>query len=159
MLALPVMHCAWILLDRIEPKAKVAQKSLREFQICQRFRQMTTKTLINGHLKRYYEFGAYRLDPAKRRLLRAGEVLPLPPKAFDLLLVLVEHQGQVIDKEDLLQAVWPDTVVEEANLSVSISVLRKTLGEAPNERQYIETLPRRGYRFIPSVTPVSGAPP
>src|SRR5438132_14387614 len=102
-------------------------------------------------IKHFYEFGAFSLDPTERLLLRAGEPVPLLPKVFDILLVLVRHQGQVLEKDALLKQVWPDTFVEEANLSVHISALRKALGEGPNEHQYIETLPRRGYRFVAPV--------
>jgi Tol biopolymer transport system component/DNA-binding winged helix-turn-helix (wHTH) protein len=105
-------------------------------------------------LLQQYEFGPFRLDPAERRLLRAGEPIPLAPKVFDLLLVFVRRPGQILEKEELLSAVWPDTIVEENNLSVNISTLRKALGEGPNEHTYIETLPRRGYRFVASVREV-----
>jgi Tol biopolymer transport system component/DNA-binding winged helix-turn-helix (wHTH) protein len=98
-----------------------------------------------------YEFGPFRLDPAERRLLREGETVSLSPKVFDLLLVLVRRNGAILEKEELLSAVWPDTIVEENNLSVNISALRKALGEGPNEHTYIETLPRRGYRFVAPV--------
>src|SRR5262245_20611851 len=98
-----------------------------------------------------YEFGPFRLDPAERRLLREGEPVSLSPKVFDLLLVLVRRQGQILEKEDLLSAVWPDTIVEENNLSVNISSMRKALCEGSNEHTYIETLPRRGYRFVATV--------
>src|SRR5262245_7785248 len=105
---------------------------------------------MNPILKQY-EFGPFRLDPAERRLLREGETVSLSPKVFDLLLVLVRRNGAILDKEELLSAVWPDTIVEENNLSVNISALRKALGEGPNEHTYIETLPRRGYRFVAPV--------
>src|SRR5262245_48853218 len=109
---------------------------------------------MNPILKQY-EFGPFRLDPSERRLLREGEQVPLSPKVFDLLLVLVRRHGAILEKEELLSAVWPDTIVEENNLSVNISALRKALGEVSNEHTYIETLPRRGYRFIAPVREVS----
>jgi Tol biopolymer transport system component/DNA-binding winged helix-turn-helix (wHTH) protein len=109
---------------------------------------------MNPILKQY-EFGPFRLDPSERRLLREGEQVPLSPKVFDLLLVLVRRHGAILEKEDLLSAVWPDTIVEENNLSVNISALRKALGEVSNEHTYIETLPRRGYRFVAPVREVS----
>ena len=102
-----------------------------------------------------YEFGPFRLDLAERRLLREGVPVPLSPKVFDLLLVLVRRHGEILEKEELLSAVWPDTIVEENNLSVNISALRKALGEGPNEHTYIETLPRRGYRFVAHVREVT----
>ena len=117
---------------------------------------------MNPIFLKQYEFGPFRLDSAERRLLREGEPVPLSPKVFDLLIVLVRRPGQILEKEELLRAVWPDTIVEENNLSVNISALRKALGEGPNEHTYIETLPRRGYRFIASVrelTDQDGEPP
>ena len=95
-----------------------------------------------------YAFGPFLLDTRERRLLRDGEVVPLTLKAFDLLQVLVENQGHLLQKEELLRRVWPDAVVEENNLTVTISALRKALDEGPTDRQYIETVPRRGYRFV-----------
>ena len=81
-------------------------------------------------------------------LLRSGEILPLTPKVFDLLALLVERSGHLIEREELLTAVWADSFVEEANLTVSISALRKALGEQADGRQYVETVPKRGYRFV-----------
>lgn len=98
-----------------------------------------------------YEFGPYRLALEERRLYREGEVVLLPPKEFDLLLLLVRNSGQILDRESLLKALWPNTVVEEANLNVHISALRKALAESSSEPRYIETLPRRGYRFVAPV--------
>ena len=92
-----------------------------------------------------YEFGPYRLDSSKRLLIRDGRHLAVPPKTFDLLLLLVEGRGRVFTKKELMGALWPDTFVEEANLSFQISALRKVLGE--NGTDWIETLPRYGYRF------------
>ena len=99
-----------------------------------------------------YEFESFRLDVAERLLLRDGDVVPLQPKVFDLLLALVEHQGRLLEKDELMKLVWPDTVVEEANLANNISILRKTLGE--NGQQFIETVPKRGYRFVAQVREV-----
>jgi DNA-binding winged helix-turn-helix (wHTH) protein/Flp pilus assembly protein TadD len=105
----------------------------------------------------FYEFGPFRLDLAERVLLRDGRPLTLTPKAFDLLLALVERRGHVIEKDELMAAVWPDTAVEESNLTHHISVLRKALGESAGERAYIETVPRRGYRFLAEVRAGNGA--
>src|SRR6185295_19472298 len=96
---------------------------------------------------RFYEFGPFRVDTAKRVLLREGEPVSLSPKAFDTLIVLVQHAGEVVEKPQLMDLLWPDSSVEEANLPLNISALRKALGETPNERGYITTIPGRGYRF------------
>lgn len=98
-----------------------------------------------------YEFGPFRLDAAERLLSRDGEAVPLSPKAFDLLLALVERQGRLLEKTELMKLVWPDTFVEEANLSYTISMIRKALGEGAATQQFIETVPKHGYRFIAEV--------
>ena len=100
-----------------------------------------------------YEFGDFRLD-ASRRLLtgRDGRAVPLTPKPFDTLLYLVQHSGTVLDKDELMGAVWPDTVVEENNLSQSISALRRALGEKPGQHHYVVTVPGRGFRFVAAVS-------
>jgi TolB-like protein/DNA-binding winged helix-turn-helix (wHTH) protein/Tfp pilus assembly protein PilF len=98
-----------------------------------------------------YEFGSFRLDRSARVLLTGGQVVPLTPKVLDLLLVLVENNGQVVAKDDLLKAVWPDTFVEESNLTSNMSILRKQLGVPPDGGEYIETIPKRGYRFTVKV--------
>ena len=95
-----------------------------------------------------YEFGRFRLKVAERTLLREGELVPLTPKVFDILVTLVEHGGQVVPKDDLMKRVWPNTFVEEGNLTQNISLLRKALGETAGGVQFIETVPRRGYRFV-----------
>jgi DNA-binding winged helix-turn-helix (wHTH) protein/TolB-like protein/Flp pilus assembly protein TadD len=109
-----------------------------------------------------YAFGPFLLDIRERRLLRDGKVVPLTLKAFDLLQVLVENQGHLLQKDELLRRVWPDAAVEENNLTVTISALRKALDEGPTDRLYIETVPRRGYRFVADFTagpaPVPQAP-
>jgi DNA-binding winged helix-turn-helix (wHTH) protein len=102
-------------------------------------------------LKELYEFGPFRVDPEKEILLRAGEPIPLTPKTFQILLVLVRHSQEVVTKDDLMKAVWPDTFVEEANLSRNIFMLRKALGENPQDHQYILTVPGRGYRLAENV--------
>lgn len=101
---------------------------------------------------RSYEFGRFRVNVAERVLLRDGEIVPLTPKVFDILLTLVENRGQVVSKEELMKRVWPDTFVEEGNLTQNISLLRKALGESPGGVQFIETVPRRGYRFVAAIS-------
>src|SRR5258705_2656357 len=98
-----------------------------------------------------YEFGPFLLIPEERQLLRDNQPVGLTPKCFDLLVVLVENSGHLIEKSELLTRIWTDSFVEEANLSVNMSALRRALREDPNEHQYIETVPRRGYRFVASV--------
>ena len=89
-----------------------------------------------------YEFGEFRLDTRERLLLRHGQPISLTPKTFETLLALVQNSGHVIEKEELLKEVWPDTVVEEANLSRNIWILRKALGGSNGQNHYIETVPR-----------------
>ena len=101
--------------------------------------------------KHLYEFGEFRLDTAERLLLRNGEPVSLPPKVFDTLVVLVQHGGHLLAKEQLMKELWPDAFVEDVNLSVNISVLRKTLGEGHRGESFIETVPKRGYRFTSQV--------
>jgi TolB-like protein/DNA-binding winged helix-turn-helix (wHTH) protein/lipoprotein NlpI len=98
-----------------------------------------------------YEFGPFSLDPAKRIILRHGEPLSLTPKVFDTLSFLVRNHGRLLTKEELLKEVWPDTFVEEGNLAVNVSTLRKMLGEGPQDGRYIVTVPGQGYRFVAAV--------
>jgi DNA-binding winged helix-turn-helix (wHTH) protein len=98
----------------------------------------------------FYEFGPFRVDSVKYVLTRDGEVVPLNLKAFEILLALIQNRGQLLEKNELLQRVWPDTVVEENNLARNVSALRKALDEQPNEHHYILTVPGRGYRFVAS---------
>src|SRR5690348_2175005 len=98
-----------------------------------------------------YEFGPFRLDTQRRLLARAGQRVDVTPKAIETLVVLVQSAGLVVTKEDLLQRLWPDTHVEENNLTQCILVLRKALGETAGENKYIATVPGRGYRFVATV--------
>jgi len=113
---------------------------------------------MSHQLKHLYEFGLFRLDAGERLLLRDGESVPLTPKSFDLLLALVEHHGRLLEKDELLKKVWPDTFVEETNLSYNISLIRKALGDGENGQKFIETVPRRGYRFVAGVRQIQSAP-
>jgi eukaryotic-like serine/threonine-protein kinase len=101
--------------------------------------------------KNLYGFGPFRIDPNRRQLWRENRSVPLHPKTFDILLVLVQNSERVVLKDDLMKTVWPDTFVEESNLSQNISLLRKTLGDSIEERRYIVTIPGRGYRFAEKV--------
>jgi TolB-like protein/DNA-binding winged helix-turn-helix (wHTH) protein len=98
-----------------------------------------------------YSFGPFRIDLARHVLLRGSDIVPLTTKAFDTLVALVRNSGRMLEKDELLRLVWPDTAVEEGNLTVAISMLRKALGEEPGDHQYIQTVPRRGYRFVADV--------
>lgn len=98
--------------------------------------------------KRCLDFGPFRLIPPTRRLLRHGKVVPLPPKALEILLVLAENSGQLVEKEELFRRVWPGVSVEENNLAQAVSALRKALGQRSGEPQYIQTVPGYGYRFV-----------
>jgi DNA-binding winged helix-turn-helix (wHTH) protein/Flp pilus assembly protein TadD len=102
-----------------------------------------------------YQFGDFALDVAQRRLSRSGRLVHLAPKAFDVLLELVRESGRLVTKQELLARVWPEAFVEEGILTVHISSLRKTLGDLQRPPRYIETVPRSGYRFIGSVTPIA----
>ena len=102
-----------------------------------------------------YEFHGFRLEEAQLRLLYQDQPVPLKPKILDLLLFLVKKRGHLIAKDELMREIWPDAIVEENNITVSMSILRKTLGEARGNRQFIETGPRRGYRFVAEVTELS----
>ena len=101
-------------------------------------------------IKHLYGFGPFQLDTHDRMLLREGQYVPLTPKALETLLVLVEHGGRIVDKEELLRQVWPNTFVEDASLAKNVSTLRRILGESEGHR-YIETIPKRGYRFVAEV--------
>jgi Tol biopolymer transport system component/DNA-binding winged helix-turn-helix (wHTH) protein len=109
---------------------------------------ISEKTANNKILRHFYEFGSFRLDPHEKLLLRNGERVPLTLKACETLLVLVEQHGHIVEKTELMHRVWPDAAVEENNLTQSVSAIRKALGGNEAEQHFIETLPRRGYRFI-----------
>ncbi len=120
---------------------------------------------MSNRIPHLYAFEEFRVNTAERLLQRRGQDIPLPPKVFDLLLALVARHGQVVTKDQLMSEVWPDTFVEETNLKVYVSTLRKALsdgGEGAEGTKFIETLPRRGYRFVGAVTeilPDAPAPP
>ncbi len=101
--------------------------------------------------KHIYRFGAYRLDTEEKVLVREGQPVALPPKDLETLVVLVERAGHIVEKEELLEKVWPGVFIEENNLARRVFNLRQVLGDAPDGRKYIETVPKRGYRFIGSV--------
>ncbi len=106
--------------------------------------------------KQFYAFGPFRLDSEKGVLVRDDRPVPLAPIVAEILLVLVENAGRLVDKDDLIKRVWPDAIVEEGNLNKNVSILRKVLGEWDG-REYIETVPKRGYRFVAPVSEVTHA--
>src|SRR6202022_63053 len=111
---------------------------------------------VNPDTPQLYEFGPFRLEPSERKLLRGNQIVVLTPKAFDTLLLLVRNSGHLLEKDELITMLWPDTFVEEGRLSNHIFLLRKALGEDP---AYIETVPRRGYRFVGAVRQFPRAAP
>src|SRR5262245_48165532 len=104
--------------------------------------------------KHTYRFDSYELDVDEQILLRDGQQVPMTPKVFETLLLLVQHQGSIVSKETILQTLWPDVFVEESNITFNITMLRKALGDTRKPPLYIETIPRRGYRFKPEVREV-----
>jgi DNA-binding winged helix-turn-helix (wHTH) protein/tetratricopeptide (TPR) repeat protein len=109
---------------------------------------------MDAEPKVVYEFGPFRVDPDRQILLRDDQPVAITPKAFETLLILVRHSREVVSKDELMKAVWPSAFVEESNLSQNIVVLRKALGDTPEDRRYIATLPGRGYRFAADVRTV-----
>jgi len=110
---------------------------------------------MSKHINGTYEFGPFRLDIGEQLLLRDGQPVRLRSKVFETLCVLVGNSGHLLGKDELIQAIWPDTIVEENNLDHNISTLRRALGEGINGQRYIETVPRKGYRFVAAVSRVA----
>lgn len=104
--------------------------------------------------KRHYRFDGFVVDPVRRLLIRDGEPVVVTPKSFSVLLILLEHRGEVVEKEELLRRIWPDSFVTEANLTQNVSALRKALGETANDHRYVVTMPGRGYSFVAAVTEI-----
>ena len=113
---------------------------------------------MTRRLTRFYEFDVFRLDLRDRLLWRAGEIVPLTPKLFDILLVFLQNSGRLLRKDEIITQVWGEIVVEEGSLTRNVSRLRRLLGEGHNPHPYIETVPWRGYRFITPVVEVDGPP-
>src|SRR5215217_2257942 len=107
---------------------------------------------LSGHIHRFSDF---TIDIEQKVLLRDGKAIPLAPKVFETLLALIENPGRIVLKEELMKRLWPDTFVEEANLTFNIQQLRKSLGDNARSPIYIQTIARRGYRFIAAIEPVS----
>ena len=111
--------------------------------------------MMSRPAKRLYEFGPFSLDPAEHILSRDGEPVALRPKELAVLVALVENHGHVLTKDELLKGVWPDQFVEEGNLNRHISSLRRVLGESSDQPQYVETVPKVGYRFVARVQEIA----
>lgn len=109
--------------------------------------------------KHFYDFDRFRIDATERLLLADGEIVTLTQKAFDVLMVLVERQGQIVSKDELMELVWPDTFVEEGNLAQNIYTLRKVLGQTNDGQDFIKTIPKRGYRFVSETREHKEIPP
>ena len=103
---------------------------------------------MKGEEQPFYQFKSFRLNVLERQLLNDGVLVPLAPKAFDVLVALAERNGHLVEKDELLRLVWADSFVEEANVSRIIYTLRRSLGEDENGNKFIETLPKKGYRFV-----------
>src|SRR5713101_8416046 len=106
---------------------------------------------MSAEIQVLYEFGNFRCNPREHLLLCDGKPVSLSPKSFEILVALLQNNGRLLTKDELMQQVWPDSFVEEANLTVNISALRKVLGETPDGLQYIQTIPKCGYRFVAPV--------
>ncbi|MGA2002582.1 MAG: winged helix-turn-helix domain-containing protein [Terriglobales bacterium] len=113
---------------------------------------------MDNAVKHLYEFGPFELDPGQRLLRRGAARLDLPPRVFDTLVVLAESQGRLLEKDELMDRIWPDSVVEESNLTQAIYLLRKTLQDGEAGARFIETVPKRGYRFVASVRSIDARP-
>ena len=116
------------------------------------------KEAVTNGARRYYEFGPFRLDPNRRRLFRGREVVALSPKAIETLILLVKNRGKLLERETLMDALWPDVIVEDANLTVAVSQLRKALNQNGDNAEFILTIPRVGYRFVADICEVIEEP-
>src|SRR5918996_134329 len=114
------------------------------------------KAMMSRPGKRFYLFDGFRVDPTERLLFKENREVALTPKVFDTLLALLENSSHVLTKKELMQLVWPDSFVEENNLAQNISILRKALGQGKEGEHYIQTVPKRGYRFVVDVTTTGG---
>src|SRR6476646_637467 len=119
------------------------------------YSELFLNVVMNRRVNQLYEFGPFRLDATEHTLLRDGRPVPLRPKVFDILLVLIENRGHLVGKEQLMSSVWTEQFVEEGNINKNISMLRQVLGESDGGHKFIETIPKRGYRFVADVRDVS----
>ncbi len=138
---------SWETVFHSRPSNRTSQTSLDTFQP-----SPNSGEEMNRRPLSFYEFGPFRINITERLLQHGNELVPLSPKVFDTLLILVENHGHVVEKRELMDLLWPDTFVEESSLTQNISLLRRALTSDETDRQYIETIPKRGYRFIGDVT-------
>src|SRR5262245_37203894 len=115
------------------------------------FLRSDLKISMTFETSRFLDFGPFRVDVQKRLLSRDAQPVQIAPKTFEMLLALVEGNGEVVSKDVLMKRLWPDTFVEEGNLTYNVSTLRKILGESPNRHDYIVTVPGKGYQFVAPV--------
>src|SRR5580700_2348469 len=148
-------------LSRPHPSPLVAHRNSvavsKSFQSSGKFLENLLQAPMSRQTKHFYAFGPFRLDSEKRVLVRDGTPISLAPKLAKTLLLLVENAGHLVDKDDLMKQVWPDAFVEEGNLNKNIFALRRLLGDWDGGREYIETVPKRGYRFVAPVNEVTHA--
>src|SRR5215467_14383683 len=116
------------------------------------------KRAVTSRARRFYEFGPFRLDPNRHRLFCGDEIVALSPKAIQTLILLVENRGKLLERETLMDALWPHVIVEDANLTVAVSQLRKALNQNGDNAEFIETVPRVGYRFVADICEVIKEP-
>src|SRR6185436_5682237 len=110
---------------------------------------------MSRRIRNIYEFGPFRLDSERLTLWRDGELVPLTPKVAETLLIMIQQNGKLVERKALMNAIWPDTFVEDGNLNFNVSMLRKALGTDESGQQYIQTVPRHGYRFSAEVREVA----
>src|SRR5947208_16639318 len=111
---------------------------------------------MNESGAKIYKFDQFRLDVEDKTLWRGGEIIPVPVKAAEMLTLFIENRGRTVTKDEILEKIWQDTFVDENNLAVMVSALRKALGEKKDENHFIETVPRRGYRFVANLDETIG---
>jgi TolB-like protein/DNA-binding winged helix-turn-helix (wHTH) protein/Tfp pilus assembly protein PilF len=146
--------CRWTAFWAAAPSLAHCTVRCCGLEVLPKFWQNSGKFLpdhMNGQAKHFYAFGPFRLEPEERLLLRDRRPVPLGPKVTETLLLLVQNAGHLVDKDELMKGVWPDAFVEEGNLNKNIFLLRKVLGQWDDGREYIETVPKRGYRFVAPV--------
>ncbi|HRH41623.1 MAG TPA: transcriptional regulator, partial [Pyrinomonadaceae bacterium] len=130
-------------------------KSINSFQPDSDFGQISENKFYRPYMSQksfVYRFGEFRLDVGRRLLFKGEETVLLPPKAYEILQLLVESEGRLVEKKELMQKIWHDSFVEDNNLTVNITSIRKALREKSGENKFILTVPRSGYRFISEVT-------